>query len=83
MFNSLLFKNKDEPKTIIVQNDPILQDLNLDELFQQVDEFSGYSTKNFDYQLPQNLDDVNYRQAIFDDLIDPDIYQALVNFTTK
>lgn len=83
MFNSLLFKNKDEPKTIIVQNDPILQDLNLDELFQQVDEFSGYSTKNFDYQLPQNLDDVNYRQAIFDDLIDPDIYQALVNFTDK
>lgn len=83
MFDSLLFRSSADQPEVLSTDDPIFQDLALDNLFDAVNSLTGYDVKEFNYQPLTNDEDIKYRQETFNDFQNETIYQAFEKFTKQ
>ncbi|MQS75247.1 MutS-related protein [Companilactobacillus halodurans] len=83
MFNSLLFTNTNKPAELLPNDDPIFQDLNLDDLFLQVNQLTGFDISEFNHQPLIDDEEIRYRQETFKDFQNEDIYHDFEDFTKQ
>lgn len=83
MFESLLFRDSKNQPQILSKNNPIFQDLDLVDLFNQVKQLTGYDIDNFNYQPLINDEDIRYRQETFKDFQNDNIYPAFEKFAKQ
>ncbi|KRO00032.1 MutS-related protein [Companilactobacillus kimchiensis] len=83
MFDSLLFKDTNNQPKELLTSDPIFQDLDLEDLFTQVNQLTGYNITKFNHQPLIDNDEIRYRQETFKDFQNGIIYQAFEKFTKQ
>ncbi|MFT8428013.1 MAG: hypothetical protein ABF625_09775 [Leuconostoc mesenteroides] len=83
MFNSVMFKDNDRIPKPILPGNSIFQDLELTKLFTQVNQISGYTISDFNYQPLNDSADIVYRQQVFNDLKDKSVFQAVQKFVDQ
>lgn len=83
MFDSLLFQDINHQSQFLPNDDPIFQDLDLDDLFTKVNQLTGYDIRKTNHQPLTNDSEIRYRQETFKDLQKEQVYQAFENFTKR
>lgn len=83
MFDSLLFQDTNHQPQILPTDDPIFQDLDLEDLFTRINQLTDYDIKKFNYQPLIKDDEIRYRQETFKDFQNEAVYQAFEKFTKQ
>ena len=83
MFDSLLSKDKHKQPLILPTTDPIFQDLDLEDLFKDINQLTGYDITAYNHQPLTDDDEIRYRQETFKDFQNETIYQAFDKFAKQ
>lgn len=83
MFDSLLFKDKHKQPLILPTTDPIFQDLDLEDLFKDINQLTGYDITTYNHQPLTDDDEIRYRQETFKDFQNETIYQVFNKFAKQ
>lgn len=83
MFDSLLFQDINHQPQILPTDDPIFQDLNLEDLFTKINQLTGYDIRKINHQPLTDDNEIRYRQETFKDFQEESVYQAFEYFTKQ